>query len=283
MRFAQLVRPKRGPDDLILVEELHRRVLEIASFYRTLLLVDGDWGFERIVTGGGGIKALFTGDSGTGKTLAAEVIAGQLGLSLVKIDLGSLVSKWVGETEKNLQVVFREAEDSHAVLFFDEADALFGKRGEIQSGTDRYANLEVGYLLQRLEDYAGLVILATNLKNEMDEAFVRRFQIVLHFPRPTESERRRLWRVAFPHSAPLDPEVDLDALKGLDITGASIVGAARMAALIAAHERSSLIRIEHVRAGVVRQFQQEARLLDSNQLSELGSTNTRAFRSASPG
>jgi hypothetical protein len=266
MRFTQLVEPRRGPSDLVLPDCLHRQVLEVARFYRTLLRVDVEWGFGRIATGGGGIKVLFTGESGTGKTLAAEVIAGQLGLGLMKVDLSRMVSKWVGETEKNLECAFREAEDSHAVLFLDEADTLCGKRGEIQSGSDRYANLEVGYLLQRLEQYSGLAVLATNLKDEMDQAFVRRFQLVLHFPRPGEPERRRLWQLCMPTAAPLDPRIDLELLVKLDMTGASIAGAARMAALLAADESSEHISERHLREGIRRQYQQEARLLNEEAL-----------------
>ena len=151
--FAMVVKPKRGPEDLILPPSLHRQVLEVAQFFRAWPHVAEGWGFGRLMTGDGGVKALFTGDSGTGKTLAAEVIAGLLHMPLLKVDLARVVSKWVGETEKHLEAAFREAEASHAVLFFDEADALFGKRGEVQHGTDRYANLEVSYLLQRLEEH----------------------------------------------------------------------------------------------------------------------------------
>lgn len=266
MRFTQLVEPRRGPSHLVLPDCLHRQVLEVARFYRRLLRVDDEWGFGGIATGGGGIKVLFTGESGTGKTLAAEVIAGQLGLGLMKVDLSRMVSKWVGETEKNLECAFREAEDSHAVLFLDEADTLCGKRGEIQSGSDRYANLEVGFLLQRLEQYGGLAVLATNLKDEMDPAFVRRFQLVLHFPRPAEPERRRLWQLCMPAAAPLDPRIDLESLVKLDMTGASIAGAARMAALLAADESSEYIGERHLREGIRRQYQQEARLLHEEAL-----------------
>ncbi len=269
MRFTRLVEPRRGPADLVLPHPLHGQVLEIERFYRHLLHDDGHWGFGRIATGGGGLKVLFTGESGTGKTLAAEVIAGQLGLGLMKADLSRLVSKWLGETEKNLECVFREAEDSHAVLFFDEADTVCGKRGEISRGSDRYANLEVGYLLQRLEQYAGLVVLATNLGDEMDSAFVRRFHRVLHFPRPGEAERRRLWRIAIPAAAPLEAGIDLDSLVKLDMTGASIAGAARMAALLAADEASECIRESHLREGIRRQYQQEARLLNEDALAPL--------------
>jgi SpoVK/Ycf46/Vps4 family AAA+-type ATPase len=198
--------------------------------------------------------------------MSAEIVTGMLGLELLKVDLAQVVSKWVGETEKNMEAAFRRAEESHAVLLFDEADALFGKRGEVRHGTDRYANLEVGYLLQRLEASDGLVILTSNLKENIDPAFTRRFHFVVHFPRPGVSERRRLWRLAFPPEAPLSPDIDLDILARLDMTGASITAAARTAALAAAEETGASIAMRHVVRGVARQFQREARLLRPTEL-----------------
>ncbi len=259
--FATLVRPKRTADDLILPAALHRQVMEVAQFFRAWPAVAEGWGFGRLVTGAGGIKALFTGDSGTGKTLAAEVIASELQMPLLRVDLSRVTSKWVGETEKNLDAVFVEAEDSQAVLHFDEADGLLGKRGNVESGVDRYANLEVSYLLQRLEDYSGLIILASNLKDNIDQAFTRRFQAILHFPRPEQAERLRIWRLAFPPDAPIDPTVDFDALANLDLTGAGIVSAARNAALLAAGEGGGIIGKPHVVRAIARQFRREARLL----------------------
>lgn len=258
--FAAAVKPKSGPGDLVLFPALHRQVLEVASFFRASTRVDEEWGFGRR-SRGSGLKALFTGESGTGKTLAAEVVAGLLALPLLKVDLARVVSKWVGETEKNLESVFREAEESHSVLFFDEGDALFGKRGEVQHGTDRYANLEVSYLLQKLEDHAGLLILASNLKDQIDDAFTRRFQIALHFPRPAEPERRRIWQIAFPPSAPLDPEADLDTLARLDLTGAGIVSIARTAALLAADAGSAVISMPQLVQATARQYRRETRIL----------------------
>jgi len=264
--FATLVKPRRTPGDLILAPGLHQQVLEVAKFFRAWPRVDEEWGFAHLASGNGGIKALITGESGTGKTLAAEIIAGALGLPMLKVDLSRVVSKWVGETERNLEMVFREAEESHSVLTFDECETLFGKRGEVQSGTDRYSNLEVGYLLQRLEDYYGLVILTSNLKDQIDSAFTRRFQVVLHFPLPGPEERRRIWQIAFPKTAPLDSGVNLDVLEQLDLTGAGIVGAARTAALLAADEESESIRMSHVIQAVERQYQREARVLTTAQL-----------------
>jgi ATP-dependent 26S proteasome regulatory subunit len=264
--FATVVKPKRGPEDLILPPSLHRQVLEVVQFFQAWPQVAEGWGFGRLMTGDGGVKALFTGDSGTGKTLAAEVIAGLVHMPLLKVDLARVVSKWVGETEKHLEAAFREAEASHAVLFFDEADALFGKRGEVQHGTDRYANLEVSYLLQRLEDHYGLVILASNLKDNIDTAFTRRFQIVIHFPRPEPAERRRIWEIAFPKTAPVDAGIDFAALARLDLTGAGIVGAARTAALLAADAASDTITIAHVVQAIARQYRREARILTASEL-----------------
>jgi hypothetical protein len=272
---AVLIEPRRGPDDLVLPAPLHRQVLELAEFFVAAPAVDERWGFGRLNAAPGALKALFTGDSGTGKTLAAEVVAWQLGRQLMKVDLAQVVSKWVGETEKNLQTVFEIAEDAAAVLFFDEADTLFGKRGEIRHGTDRYANLEVGYLLQRVETYRGLVILASNLRDEIDPAFLRRFQILLHFPRPTEAERRRLWQLAFAHADGTPVDLDWDELVRLDLTGAGIVGSARLAALLAATEGVERPAMTHVREAITRQFRQEARLLR-------GSGNTAARVSVVP-
>ena len=259
--FATLIRPKRGPEDLILPQSVHRQVLEIAQFFRAWPTVAETWGFGRLATGEGGIKALFTGKSGTGKTLAAEVIAGELQMPLLRIELSRVVSKWVGETEKNLEAAFVEAEDGQAVLLFDEADALFGKRGEVESGVDRYANLEVSYLLQRLDDHGGLVLLASNLKDNIDSAFTRRFQSILHFPRPERPERLRIWQMAFPREAPVDLSIDFEALASLDMTGAGIVGAARTAALFAAEDGTGAISKSHVVRAIARQFRREARLL----------------------
>jgi len=276
--FATVITPRRGADDLILSPSLHNQVLEIARFHKSWPRVAEAWGFGRLVTGEGGIKALFTGDSGTGKTLAAEVIAGELRMPLLKIDLSRIVSKWVGETEKHLEEAFSEAEDSNAVLFFDEADSLFGKRGEVRHGVDRYANLEVSYLLQRLETYYGLVILASNMRENIDPAFTRRFQVMLHFPRPGPAERRRMWRLAFPSSAPLEDDTDFDLLARLDMTGASIVSAAQTAALLSlekggedhtnGHRRQPSITKELIVRAISRQYVREARLLTA---SELGS------------
>jgi SpoVK/Ycf46/Vps4 family AAA+-type ATPase len=241
----------------------------VARFASAWPRVAEEWGLGRMHRGALGVRALFTGPSGTGKTLAAEVIAGMLGQELHKVDLAQLVSKWVGETEKNLDAAFDEAEQSQAVLFFDEGEALFSKRGEVRHGSDRYANLEVSYLLQRLEAYCGLVIVATNLKENLDEAFSRRFHVAVDFPKPSEDERLRLWRLAFPSSVPLE-SVDLRALAGLDMTGATIMNAARTAALLAACD-GKVVRPAHIIEGISREYRRESRLLLPSELAPFSS------------
>ena len=262
---VQSITPRRSAADLVLPEPQMNQIMEITSAFRAWPRIAESWGFARR-TSAGGVKALFTGEPGTGKTMSAEVVSGMLGLELLKVDLAQVVSKWVGETEKNMEEVFRQAEDCHAVLLFDEADALFGKRGEVKHGTDRYANLEVGYLLQRLEASEGLVVLTSNLRENIDPAFTRRFHFVVHFPRPGVAERRRLWQLAFPLEAPLDADVDLDTLSRLDMTGAGITAAARTAALAAADTDSPAIAMRHLVRGISRQFQREARLFRSSEL-----------------
>jgi hypothetical protein len=265
-KLLQLVRPRRGPGDLILAPELHRQIREISRFTRALPRITEAWDFGSRGNGAAGIKALFTGDPGTGKTLAAEVIAGMLAVPLLKINIAQTVSKWLGETSKNLDEAFDEADTSHAVLFIDEADALCGKRGDVRHGVDRYANIEVSHLLQRLEEHNGLVILASNLKDSIDPAFLRRFQVVIQFPRPGAPERRRLWQYAFPPAAPLAADVDLEALARFDMTGAGIVSAARTAALLAAEQSPAVIRMSDVVQGIVRQYRREGRMLTRGEL-----------------
>jgi SpoVK/Ycf46/Vps4 family AAA+-type ATPase len=203
-----------------------------------------EWGFGESTARGLGISALFAGESGTGKTMAAEVIARALRLDLFRIDLSAVMSKYIGETEKNLRQVFDAAEHGGAILLFDEADALFGKRGEVKDSHDRYANIEIDYLLQRLEAYRGLAILTTNLRSAMDPAFVRRLRFIVEFPFPAVADRRRLWRQAFPAGAGAG-ELDFDRLARLALTGGSIRNVALNAAFLAA-DAGQAIGMGHV-------------------------------------
>ena len=182
--LARKITPHYTWDDIVLPADRLRQLREICNQVKYRARVYDEWGFDRKLSLGKGLNVLFAGPSGTGKTMAAEIMAGELGLDLYKIDLSTVVSKYIGETEKNLARIFDEAETTNAILFFDEADALFGKRSEVRDAHDRYANIEISYLLQRMEEYDGIVILATNLRKNMDEAFVRRMHFTVEFPFP---------------------------------------------------------------------------------------------------
>jgi SpoVK/Ycf46/Vps4 family AAA+-type ATPase len=205
---------------------------------------------------------LFTGESGTGKSLAAEVLAGELGLDLYRIDLAATVSKYIGETEKNLRRLFDGAEAGGAVLLFDEADALFGKRGDVKDGHDRYANLEVAYLLQRMESYRGLAILTTNLRSNVDRAFSRRLRFVVQFPFPDAGQRAEIWRRTLPAAAPLD-ELNPERLARLTVSGGSIRAIALSAAFAAAEARTPITAANVLRAAQVEYAKAERPLTDS--------------------
>ena len=219
--LAQRIDSRATWNDLVLPADETQQLREIAEQIQHRSRVYDDWGFRAKHNRGLGVSVLFAGESGTGKTMAAEVIANDLQLDLYRIDLSAVVNKYIGETEKNLKRLFDAADDSGAILFFDEADSLFGKRTEVKDSHDRYANLEVNYLLQRMEAYRGLAILATNLKSSLDEAFLRRLRFIVSFPTPDTAERRELWRKAFPAEAPLAP-LDLDRLARLNVTGGNI-------------------------------------------------------------
>jgi hypothetical protein len=231
--LAQRLEPRAAWEDLVLPEPQRRVLLEIAVHVRQRATVYERWGFGARGARGLGIAALFAGPSGTGKTLAAEVLAAALRLDLYRIDLSAVVSKYVGETEKNLRRVFGAAEAGGAVLLFDEADALFGKRAEVKDAHDRYANVETGYLLQRMEAYRGLAVLTTNTKSALDPAFLRRLRFVVQFPFPDAAQREQIWRRAFP---PQTPTAGLDAalLSRLSVAGGNIRNIALGAAFLAA-------------------------------------------------
>ncbi len=232
-QLAQRIEPKASWSDLKLPVSEKDLLQQIADQVAQRSTVYDDWGFRARMNRGLSISALFAGESGTGKTMAAEVIAQELGLSLYRIDLSAVVSKYIGETEKNLRKLFDAAEDGGSILFFDEADALFGKRSEVKDSHDRYANIEVNYLLQRLESFRGLAILATNQKGALDSAFLRRLRFVVNFPFPGVAERKAIWASAFPAQLPIAP-LDLDRLARLALSGGSIQGIALNAAFMAA-------------------------------------------------
>jgi hypothetical protein len=231
-------------DELILPEAQRQILREIGSQVRHRAVVYERWGFGRQGSRGLGISAVFAGTSGTGKTMAAEVLGTELRLDLYRIDLSSVVSKYIGETEKNLRRVFDAAEEGGAILLFDEADALFGKRSEVKDSHDRYANIEVSYLLQRMETYRGLAILTTNLKSALDNAFLRRIRFVVQFPFPDEEQRAEIWRRVFPRDTPTDGLMP-ERLAQLNVAGGNIRSIALHAAFLAA-ERGEPVEMRHV-------------------------------------
>ncbi len=242
--LAQRIEPAAAWDDLVLPESQRQSLREMIVHARYRSRVYRDWGFVDKGLRGLGISALFSGPSGTGKTMAAEVLAGELRLDLYRIDLSSVVSKYIGETEKNLRRVFDAAEDGGTILLFDEADALFGKRSEVKDSHDRYANIEVGYLLQRMEAYRGIAILTTNLKSALDSAFLRRLRFIVSFPFPDPTARAEIWRRIFPAAAPVEG-LQPETLARLSVTGGSIRNIALSGAFLAA-EAGDAIRMSHL-------------------------------------
>jgi SpoVK/Ycf46/Vps4 family AAA+-type ATPase len=224
------------------------------------------WGFDSKLSLGKGTNALFSGPSGTGKTMAAEIVAGELGLDLYKIDLSGVVSKYIGETEKNLDRIFNAAENANAILFFDEADALFGKRSEVRDSHDRYANIEISYLLQKMEEYPGLTILATNLRQNLDDAFVRRLAFMVHFPFPDETSRQQIWQGVWPKQTPLHTEVDLDLFaRRFKLSGGSIKNMALAAAFLAADEDTP-VNMSHLYRAARREYQKMGKAISLSEI-----------------
>src|ERR1051325_737740 len=259
-KFAIRVEPRYTWNDIVLPPEKAQKLRHIASWIKHRRLVHRDWGFGRKLSRGKGLNVLFTGPSGTGKTMAAEVLAGELSLDLYQIDLSTVVSKYIGETEKNLSAIFHEAEQTQTLLFFDEADALFGKRTEVKDAHDRYANIEVNYLLQRVEQYEGVVILATNLQQNLDDAFLRRMQEVLEFPFPDAELRERIWRGHFPKGAPTAADIDFRFLaQHFKWCGGNIKNIVLSAAFLAARE-SKPISMSHLILATRAEYQKEGKL-----------------------
>ena len=242
--LAHRIEPAATWDDLVLPEAQKEILRDIGAHVRRRLLVHETWGFARRGNRGLGLSVLFAGSSGTGKTMAAEVLANALRLDLYRIDLSSVVSKYIGETEKNLRRIFDAADDGGAILLFDEADALFGKRSEVKDSHDRYANIEVSYLLQRIESYHGLAILTTNLRHALDTAFLRRILFVVEFPFPDVAHRTAIWRRVFPEGVPTDG-VNTDRLARLNVAGGNIRNIALNAAFLAA-DLEEPVRMAHL-------------------------------------
>ncbi|WP_437275941.1 AAA family ATPase [Sorangium sp. So ce375] len=261
--LARAIFPRHGWDDLVLPADKKALLRELCAQLRHRGRVLDEWGYERKLGLGKGLSALLSGPPGTGKTMAASVIAGELGVTLLHIDLSTVVSKYIGETEKHLAELFDSAEAANAALFFDEADALFGKRTEVRDAHDRYANLETSYLLQRVESYEGVVLLATNFMKNIDEAFVRRFAFVIELPFPNAADRLRIWRGIWTPETPLDADVDLAFLADrIELSGGYIRNIALAAAFIAAEEGKP-VAMRHLLHATRREFQKMGKVVDA--------------------
>ena len=235
--IAKKVESQYTWSDIMLPSETIEQLEQICNHVKYKNIVYGKWGFERKSSRGNGLNIIFSGHSGTGKTMAAEIIANELKLDLYKIDLSLVISKYIGETEKNLGQVFNEAEERNAILFFDEADALFGKRSDVKDAHDRYANTEINYLLQKMEDYTGISILATNLKKNIDDAFLRRLNFLVDFPAPDETLRYKIWKKIFADDVPLGEDIDFEYLsKQFSITGGNMRNIAVNSAFLASKQ-----------------------------------------------
>lgn len=266
--LATKINPKATWKDLVLPEDTIAHLREMCDRVIHRDLVFNDWGFAKKLSRGCGTAALFSGGSGTGKTMAAEVIANALGVDLYRIDLARMVSKYIGETEKNLDRVFNAAENANAILFFDEADALFGKRSEVKDAHDRYANIEVSYLLQKMEEYEGVAILATNLADNLDQAFTRRLAFHIYFPFPDEAARAQMWEIAWPQDVPISESVDRGLLaRELKVAGGNIKNIAIGAAFNAADDGQIITR-QHLLHATSREYCKLGKNLSKGDLSK---------------
>jgi ATP-dependent 26S proteasome regulatory subunit len=264
--LAKKIAPRFSWEDIVLPDDQLALLREIINTVRGRPKVLDTWGVGEKLASSRGVTVLFSGPPGTGKTMAAEIIADELGLDLYKIDLSTVVSKYIGETEKNIERIFKEAERSNAILFFDEADALFGKRSEVRDSHDRYANIEISYLLQRMEAYDGVTILATNLRGNLDEAFTRRLQFAVNFPFPEADDRLRIWRTLFPEDVPRAPDLDFEYLaERFRLAGGSIRNIIVSAAYLAAAD-GHYVTMNHLLHGTRRELQKMGRLIREEDL-----------------
>jgi hypothetical protein len=267
--LARKIKPRARWADLVLPVDSLEQLHELANWVEYRDLVLGEWGFGERLSRGKGVNALFAGPTGTGKTMAAEVIANELGLDLYRIDLSQVVSKYIGETEKNLEAIFTAGDRANAILLFDEADALFGKRSEVRDSHDRYANLEISYLLQRMEEYEGVAILASNLRQNLDEAFVRRLAFTIHFPFPDERARRLMWTAIWPAEVTLAGDVDLGFMaRQFRLSGGSIRNIALAAAFLAA-PAGLPVTMDNLLQGTRREYQKLGKELTPAELGQV--------------
>jgi len=254
--MAKKIHPNYTWEDIVLPPAVLSLLKDICNVVKYKGIVYHDWGFGTKFSLGKGLTALFTGESGTGKTMAAEVIAKDLNLELYKIDLSSILSKYIGETEKNLNTIFKEGEGSNSILFFDEADALFGKRTDVKDSHDRYANIETNYLLQKIDEFEGVVILSTNFKRNIDDAFIRRMQFIVNFPFPDAEYRLEIWKKAFPEQVPRSEDIDFKFLSSnLQISGGNIKNIVINSAFLAAKNGKRPISMSEIIIATKREFE----------------------------
>jgi hypothetical protein len=260
-QLAQKIEPRYTWTDIVLPSNEIDTLRDMVCMMRYRPIVLEEWGLARKLTANQGLSTLFTGEPGTGKTLAAQVIAAELQLDLYRIDLSNVVSKYIGETEKNLEKIFEEAESSNAILFFDEADAIFGRRSEVKDAHDRYANIEVGYLLQRMETHDGITILATNLSANMDEAFTRRLNFIVHFPFPDENQRLAIWKVLLPSTLPVEENINWQFLaRAYPLAGGNIRNILVSSAFLAAQNRQK-VNMKYLLQATRREMQKMGRFI----------------------
>ena len=258
--LAKKIKPHYKWEDIILPKDKKEQLLELMYYIKNKNIVYDDWGFDNRLSLGKGLNVSFSGSSGTGKTMAAEVIASELDLDIYKVDLSMVVSKYIGETEKNLSKIFDAAEESNAILFFDEADALFGKRSEVRDSHDRYANIEISYLLQKMEENQGIVVLATNLSENIDDAFLRRMHFKIDFPFPSEESRLDIWKTLIPEKAPISDDINFDFLAhNFQVSGGNIKNIIVNAAFYAAQD-SGVINMGHMIQSIRREYQKIGKL-----------------------
>jgi SpoVK/Ycf46/Vps4 family AAA+-type ATPase len=263
--LARKIKPLFRWDDIVLPPDPAQMLKEIVQQVRNRSLVYEKWGFDTKLSYGKGLNVIFAGPSGTGKTMSAEIIAGELKMDLYKIDLSNMVSKYIGETEKNLERIFNEAGESNAILFFDEADSIFGKRSEVKDAHDRYANIETGYLLQKMEEYDGIVILATNLRKNLDDAFIRRMHFMIEYPFPEEEDRYQIWQRSFPKGVPMGATVDIRFMaRQFKIAGGNIKNICLTASFLAAGDLEAnpnqAVEMVHLIKATRREFQKMGKL-----------------------
>ena len=256
---AKNIQTKMDWEDLILNPKTQQQIQDIKIWLDHNEAFMNDWGMDKKIKPG--YRALFHGPPGTGKTLTASLLGKQFNKDVYRIDLSQVVSKYIGETEKNLEKVFNKAEHKDWILFFDEADALFGKRSNVQNAHDKYANQEVSYLLQRVEDFPGLIILASNYKSNIDQAFIRRFNSIIHFPIPSATERNEIWKSSLPLKASLAEDVDLTSIANrYELSGSSIVSVIHYAALQTISRNSLTIQKKDIVEGIKREYEKEEKV-----------------------